>query len=58
MLVNYIDHPIIPLGQRAFPLLDGVQMRTTTGAAVLALNDGSRVNLLPASGGGRGTWGR
>ncbi len=39
----------LPLGQRAFPLLEGAQMRTTSGAAVLALNDGSRVNVLPAS---------
>jgi hypothetical protein len=39
----------LPIGQRAFPLLDGAQLRTTSGAAVLALNDGSRVNLLPAS---------
>lgn len=39
----------LPLGQRAFPLLDGAQMRSTSGAALLSLNDGSRVSLLPAS---------
>lgn len=39
----------LPLGPRAFPLLEGAQMRSTSGAAALALNDGSRVNLLPVS---------
>lgn len=39
----------LPLGQRPLPLLERVQVRSTTGAAVLLLGDGSRITLLPTS---------
>src|SRR5881392_4493012 len=32
---------------RALPVLDGAELRTTGGSAVLDLSDGSRVNVLP-----------
>jgi len=37
----------LPLGARSLPILDGVQVRATTGGALLELGDGSRVNVLP-----------
>lgn len=39
----------LPLGARSLPVLDGTQVRSTTGGALVDLVDGSRVNLLPFS---------
>ncbi|MGH7265507.1 MAG: hypothetical protein ACREMB_11735 [Candidatus Rokuibacteriota bacterium] len=39
----------LALGSRSLAVLDGAQLRTTTGGAVLDLTDGSRVNVLPFS---------
>lgn len=39
----------LPLGGRSLPILDGTQLRSTTGGALLDLADGSRVNVLPFS---------
>jgi hypothetical protein len=39
----------LPLGSRSLPILDGTQLRTTNGGAVVDLNDGSRVNVMPFS---------
>jgi hypothetical protein len=39
----------MPIGARAFPLLDGAQMRTTSGVAALSLRDGGRIGMLPTS---------
>jgi hypothetical protein len=39
----------MPMGSRAFPLLDGAQLRTTSGLASLSLRDGSRITMLPTS---------
>src|SRR5437016_9437397 len=35
------------VGAHSFPILEGADLRTTTGGAVLDLADGSRVNVLP-----------
>lgn len=38
-----------PLGGRSFPVMEGTQLRSTTGGALLDLIDGSRINALPFS---------
>lgn len=37
----------LALGGRSLPILDGTQVRSTTGGALLDLSDGSRLNVLP-----------
>lgn len=37
----------LALGGRSLPILDGTQVRSTTGGALLDLTDGSRLNVLP-----------
>jgi hypothetical protein len=39
----------LPLGSRSLPVLEGTQIRTKTGGALVDLADGSRLNLLPFS---------
>jgi len=39
----------LPLGSRALPVLDGTEVRASSGGALLDLTDGSRLNLLPFS---------
>jgi hypothetical protein len=39
----------LPLGARSLPILDGTQLRTSNGGAVIDLSDGSRLNVLPFS---------
>jgi hypothetical protein len=39
----------LPIGSRSFPLMQGTEVRSSSGGAVLELADGSRVNLLPFS---------
>jgi len=39
----------LPLGGRSFPIIDGAELRSTGGGAVLDLTDGSRVDVFPFS---------
>jgi len=39
----------LPLGSRSLPIVDGTQLRTSNGGAVVDLSDGSRLNVLPFS---------
>ncbi len=39
----------LPLGSRSLPVMEGTQIRSTTGAALVDLAEGSRVNVLPFS---------
>ena len=43
------DKSWLRVGAHAFPVLEGADLRTTTGGAALDLADGSRVNVLPFS---------
>jgi hypothetical protein len=39
----------LPLGAHAFPILDGAELRSVGGGAVLDLTDGSRIEVFPFS---------
>ena len=37
----------LPLGSRSLPVLEGTELRTTSGSAAISLTDGSQLNILP-----------
>jgi hypothetical protein len=39
----------LPIGARSFPILDGAELRSAGGGAVVDLTDGSRLDVLPFS---------
>ena len=39
----------LALGSRSLPILDGTQLRTSNGGAIVDLTDGSRLNVMPFS---------
>jgi hypothetical protein len=39
----------LALGSRSLPILDGTQLRTSNGGAIVDLSDGSRLNVMPFS---------